>query len=91
MRKVLSSRKMLCEEWLRAQRKQNKGQCSNKPKKKMIILSGAQRMHVLNVCGERLHESSLLCTCLSFFSGLLESALMITFCKFYLLLLIVIP
>lgn len=57
----------------------------------MIILSGAQRMHVLNVCGERLHEASLLCVCLSFFSGLLGSALMITFCKFYLLLLIVIP
>lgn len=61
MRKVLASRKRLCEEFLRAQRMQSKGQWSNKPKKNMIILSGAQRMHVMNVCGERWDEASSLC------------------------------
>lgn len=69
MRKVLASRKMLCEKCLRAQRKQKKGgKYQINPRKKKIILSGVQRMHVSNVCDERLDKASSLYVCLCPFS-----------------------
>lgn len=90
MRKVLASRKMLCEKCLRAQRKQKKrGKFSNKPKEKKMILSGVQRIHVSNVCDERLDKASSLYVSLSIFTRLLRIDVMISFCKFSILLLIV--
>lgn len=65
MRKVLASRKMLCEECKECK---VKGNDQINTRKKKIILSEAQRMHVLNVCGERYDEASLLCVSLCPFS-----------------------